>query len=169
MFHLNASASALRQMLACSPLAASRRLLSTRPERLIAAYRVRKPEALLELSVRHAKFRSVGAQGNFFAPAAEGSVRLALSPAGGAPLPGAAFPPYDYAGKIYVDVSALDIVTVIQSPIAQPVRGGGAPLRLAGLPVCAPRGSPPPSRHTHTRTHAHCARARTPRRSWWAT
>lgn len=125
MFHLSVSASALRQMLAGSPpLAAARRLLSTRPERLMAAYRVRKPEALLELSVRHAKFRSVGAQGNFFAPSAEGSVRLALSPAGGAPLPGAAFPPYDYAGKIFVDVSALDIVTVIQSPIAQPVRWG---------------------------------------------
>lgn len=130
MFHLNVSASALRQMLAGSPpLAAARRLLSTRPERLMAAYRVRKPEALLELSVRHAKFRSVGAQGNFFAPSAEGSVRLALSPAGGAPLPGAAFPPYDYAGKIFVDVSALDIVTVIQSPIAQPVRWGRRPSR----------------------------------------
>ena len=117
---------------ACAaPAAALRRCQSTapRPERLFAAYRVRKPEAQLELAVRHAKFRSVGAQGNFYSPSQEGSVRLSLSPASGAPAPGAAFPPYDYAGKIFVDVSALDIVTVIQSPIAQPVRWGRRPSR----------------------------------------
>ena len=93
--------------------------------RAFAPYRIRKPEALLEVSVRHAKFKAVGARGNFFSAVGTGSVRLALSPAAGAPSAGSPFPAYDYASKIFVDVTALDIVTIIQSPVVQPVRGRG--------------------------------------------
>jgi hypothetical protein len=117
----------LASLRAVAPPSLLRRLLSSRPERLFAGYRVRKPEALLEVSVRHAKFRAAGAAGNFFSASQEGSVRLALT-AAGAPAAGSPYPSYDYANKLFVDVSALDIVTIIQSPINQPVRfyrGGG--------------------------------------------
>ena len=159
--------------------AALRRLQSSapRPERLFAAYRVRKPEAQLELAVRHAKFRGVGAQGNFYSPSQEGSVRLSLSPAAGAPAPGASFPPYEYAAKIFVDVSALDIVTIIQSPIAQPVRAAAAaatrlrlPPPLSSHPALTPlslgadpgglRGQQRARRAASGAAARHCARAR---------
>ena len=92
---------------------------ASRVDRAFAAYRIRKPETLLEVSVRHAKFKALG-RGNFFSASQEGAIRLALCSAL-PPAAGSTFPQYDYSTKAYVDVSALDIVTIIQSPISQPV------------------------------------------------
>ncbi len=113
--------------------------LSTRPERVLTGYRFAKPDGLLEVSVRHAKFRAVGAQGIYHNLVAEGSVRLTLcrAKAGAAPSPSGATQ-YEYAEKLYVDVTALDIVNIVQSPIAQPVRRGAAGVRGAR---CAVRGA----------------------------
>jgi len=97
------------------------------PKRVLTGYRFRKPEGVLEVSFRPAKFRPVGAKGIYHSMTAEGSVRLTLCastgpPLGGSGASGPAYPEYDYANKIHVDVTALDIVTIVQSPISQPVR-----------------------------------------------
>lgn len=92
---------------------------------VFAGYRIRKPEALLEVSVRHAKFKAAGTRGNFFSATQEGSVRLVLSSAV-TPATAGSIPTYDYSNKLHVDVSALDIVSIIQSQISQPVRVSGA-------------------------------------------
>ena len=97
------------------------------PKRVLTGYRFRKPEGVLEVSFRPAKFRPVGAKGIYHSMTTEGSVRLTLCASTGPPLgassgPGPSYPEYDYANKIHVDVTALDIVTIVQSPISQPVR-----------------------------------------------
>lgn len=102
---------------------------SSRPSRVLTGYKFSKADACLDVSVRHAKFRAVGAQGIYHSLSSEGAVRLTLfrARAGGA-LPGASGVTYDFKEKVYVDVMALDIVNIVQSQIAQPVsviRGGG--------------------------------------------
>lgn len=121
---------------------------STRPERVLTGYRFAKADACLEVSVRHAKFRAVGAQGIYHSLSQEGTVRLTLfrakaaMPQGSAGnasgQPGAPVS-YDYREKMYVDVTALDIVNIVQSPIAQPVREARA--RSARCGVRAKRAS----------------------------
>lgn len=100
---------------------------SSRPERVLTGYRFAKSDGLLEVSVRHAKFRAAGSQGIYHNLSSEGTVRLTLYRAKAAAAqqqigaaPGAP-PSYDYTEKLHVDVTALDIVNIVQSPISQPV------------------------------------------------
>jgi len=93
---------------------------STRPSRVLTGYKFSKADACLDVSVRHAKFRAVGAQGIYHSLSSEGAVRLTLFRARAA-LPGASGVTYDFKEKVYVDVMALDIVNIVQSQIAQPV------------------------------------------------
>ena len=93
---------------------------------MLTGYAFRKPDGLLEVAMRPAKFRPVGAMGIYHNLVNEGSVRLTAcaSVPSPPPPPGAppALPAFDYANKLFVQVSALDIVNIVQSPITAPVR-----------------------------------------------
>lgn len=104
----------------------------SKPERVFTGYRFRKPEGLIEITARPAKFKAVGSTGIYHNLSKEGAVRISvygLAPPGQGAPGGAgpsSEPTYDYNNKIYVDVSALDIVSIVQSPITQPVSGVGS-------------------------------------------
>jgi len=97
-------------------------------KRVLTGYHFRKPEGVLEVTFRPAKFRPAGAKGIYHRLTTEGTVRLTMCAASGPPMNSAPnnmaspYPIYDFVNKIFVDITALDIVTIVQSPISNPVR-----------------------------------------------
>jgi hypothetical protein len=121
-----------------------------RPTRVLTGYTFRKPDGMLAVTMKPAKFRAVGAMGIYHVLSKEGTVRLEAC----ASLPAAATAPgaaagslnYDYNNKIFVNVTALDIVNIVQSPLTTPVRCRTKRYRetIHTLPPPLPHASPPP-------------------------
>ncbi len=103
---------------------------------------------MLAVTMKPCKFRPVGQMGIYHVLSKEGTVRLeacaALPAAAAAPGTAPGAPNFDYTNKLFVNITALDIVNIVQSPLTVPVRGARAGRRFAPTPRSAPPPPPPP-------------------------